>query len=51
MSEVSVMCGRKRCGEEKWDEVCWMRDVSFVFRGWETGGKSQSDEPGIFEKI
>ena len=33
MSDVRVMWGRKRCGEEKWDEVLAMRVVSMGVRG------------------
>ena len=49
MSDVKVMWGRKRCGEEKWDEVLAMRVLRMELRGCEGGGRSQREEPGIID--
>jgi len=47
MSIVRVMCGRNRCGEEKRADVEAISDVNLDVKGWEAGGRSQRDEPGI----
>lgn len=51
MLDVSVMCGRKRWGDAKWSAVFFMSVVNMAFRGCEEGGRSQSDDPGIFDAV